>query len=235
MQAQVSERTRIAQELHDTLLQSFQGAALQFQAARKLLLRNADNAMRVVDDAIHAAEEGITEGRAAIRDLRPEPASQRDFPELLKAAGHELVGAQEPDGLLPSFHVIVEGKQRALPPMLQDEVYRISRELIRNAFAHAAAGHIEVEIRYDQDQLRVRIRDDGKGIDARILEQGGRPGHWGISGMRERAQRIGSQPAFWSDVGAGTEVQLTVPGAIAYKKHRDGHRFRLFRRAGSDE
>lgn len=231
----VAERTRVARELHDTLLQSFQGAVFQFQAARKLLLRNADNAMLVVDEAIHAAEEGIAEGRAAIHDLRPEPAAQRDLPDLLNAAGHESAGVQEPDGHPLSFSVIVEGKQQTLPPILQVEVYRISRELIRNAFAHAAASRIELEIRYDQDQLRVRIRDDGKGVDPKILEDGGRSGHWGISGMRERAQRIGAQLAFWSEVGAGTEVQLTVPGAIAYKKHRDGHRFRLFRRAGSDE
>jgi len=235
LEAQVNERTRIARELHDTLLQSFQGAAFQFQAARKLLLRNADDAMHVVDEAIHAAEEGITEGRAAIRDLRPDPAAQRDFPELLKAAGEELAGAQESDRLRPSFNVIVEGAQRILPPMLQNEIYRISREVIRNAFAHAAAGHIEVEIRYDQDHLQVRIRDDGKGIDPKIIEDGGQPGHFGIPGMRERAQRIGSRLDFWSETGAGTEVQLTVPAAIAYKKHRDGHRFRLFRKADNHE
>jgi signal transduction histidine kinase len=230
----MDERTRIARELHDTLLQSFQGAVFQCQAARRLLLRNAENAMGVVDEAIQAAEEAITEGRSAIRDLRPEPVAQRNLPALLNAACSELATAQELNGLAPSYQVLVEGKQRDLSPMLQDEIYRISREAIRNAFAHAAAGHIEVEIRYDQDQLRVRIRDDGKGIDPKPLEEGGRPGHWGISGMRERAQRIGAQLAFWSEVGAGTEVQLTVPGAIAYEKHRDGHRFRLFRKADRD-
>jgi signal transduction histidine kinase len=234
LETRVDERTRIARELHDTLLQSFQGAVFQFQAARRLLLRNADNAMGVVDEAIQAAEEGITEGRSAIRDLRPEPAALRNLPELLNAACSELTTAQELNGLASNYQVLVEGKQRDLSSMLQDEVYRISREAIRNAFAHAAAVHIEVEIRYDQDQLRVRIRDDGKGIDPKILEDGGRPGHWGISGMRERAQRIGAQLAFWSEVGAGTEVQLTVPGAIAYEKHRDGHRFRLFRKADRD-
>ena len=119
--------------------------------------------------------------------------------------------------------------------MFQDEVYRICREVIRNAFAHAVASHIEVEIRYDQDQLRVRIRDDGKGIDPKILEDGGQPGHWGISGMRERAQRIGSRLDFWSEMGAGTEVQLTIPAAVAYEKRRHNRRFRLFHRAGSDE
>ena len=90
LEARVNERTRVARELHDTLLQSFQGAVFQFQAARKLLLRNADNTLQVMDEAIQAAEEGITEGRAAIQNLRPEPAAQRDLPELLKATGREL-------------------------------------------------------------------------------------------------------------------------------------------------
>ena len=216
----IDERTRIARELHDTLLQSFQGAVFQFQAARRLLLRNADNAMQVIDEAIEAAEEGITEGRAAIHDLRPEPAAQRDLPELLKATDPELADTHKWNGNAPIFGVIVEGRQRDLPPMIKDEVYRISREVIRNAFAHAVASHIEVEIRYDQHQLRVRIRDDGKGIDHKILEAGGQPGHFGLPGMRERAQRIGAQLAFWSEAGAGTEVQLTVPATMAYEKRR---------------
>jgi ligand-binding sensor domain-containing protein/signal transduction histidine kinase len=235
LEARVNERTRVARDLHDTLLQSFQGAVFQFQAARKLLLRNATNAMDVLDEAIQAAEEGIMEGRAAIHDLRPEPAAQRDLPELLNAAGHESADTKQAGRHLANFSVIVEGKQQTLPPMLQDEVYRISREVIRNAFAHAVASHIEVEIRYDQDQLRVRIRDDGKGIAPKILEGGGQPGHWGISGMRERAQRIGARLDFWSEVGAGTEVQLTVPAAMAYEKRRHNRRFRLFHRAGGDE
>ena len=234
-QERIDERTRIARELHDTLLQSFQGAAFQFQAARKLLLRNADNAMQVVDEAIQAAEEGIAEGRAAIHDLRPEAAAQRDLPELLKATGRELADTHQWDGNTPAFGVVVEGGQRELSLMSQNEVYRISREVIRNAFAHAAAGHIEVEIRYDQDQLRVRIRDDGKGIDPKILEAGGTSGHFGIPGMRERAQRIGSRLDFWSEMGAGTELQLTIPAAMAYEKRRHNRRFRLLHRAGSDE
>ncbi|MFY9979185.1 MAG: histidine kinase, partial [Candidatus Sulfotelmatobacter sp.] len=144
----------IARELHDTLLQSFQGVAFQLQAARKLMLRKADNAQEVLDDAVLATEEAIREGRSAIRDLRPEPAARRNLSELLDAAGRELASAQELNGQAPSYRVLVEGKPRDLSPMLQDEVYRITREVIRNAFAHAAASHIEVEIRYDQDQLR---------------------------------------------------------------------------------
>lgn len=235
LEERVNERTRIARELHDTLLQSFQGAVFQFQTARRLLLRNADNAMQVIDEAIHAAEEGIAEGRTAIHDLRPEQAAQRELSELLKAAAHESASAQKLDGPRPRFSVIVEGKQQALPPMVQDEVYRIAREVIRNAFAHAAASRIELEIRYDPDQLRVRIRDDGKGIDPKILQDGGQPGHFGIPGMRERAQRMGAHLDFWSEMGSGTEVEFTVPASLAYQKRRDSHRFQIFRKAGSDE
>jgi streptogramin lyase len=235
LEERLNERARIARELHDTLLQSFQGAVFQFQAARKLLLRNADNAMQVIDEAIQAAEQGITEGRTAIHDLRPEPVFQRSLPQLLEAIVHEPGGAHQLSGHSPSFRVLVEGKEQPLGLMLQDEVYKISREAIRNAFLHAAASHIEVEIRYDEDQLRLRIRDDGKGIDTKILEDGGRSEHWGISGMRERAQRIGARLAFWSEVGAGTEVQLTIPAAMAYEKRRHNRRSQPFPKAGGDE
>jgi signal transduction histidine kinase/sugar lactone lactonase YvrE len=228
LEARVNERTRIARELHDTLLQSFQGAVFQIQAARRLLLRKADNAMVVLDEAILAAEAGITEGRAAIRDLRLDPVGQRSLAELLEAAGHELTGKEELNGNSPGFRVIVEGKEQSLLLMLQEEVYKICREAIRNAFLHAAASQIEVEIRYDENQLRVRVRDDGKGIDPHILKAAGQSGHWGIPGMRERAQRIGSHLEFWSEVGAGTELELTVAAEAAYEKRRDGHRFRLF-------
>jgi signal transduction histidine kinase len=235
LEARVGERLRIARELHDTLLQSFQGVAFQLQAARKLIARKANNAEEVLDDAILATEEAIREGRSAIRDLRPEPAAQRNLSELLDDAGRELATARELNGQAPNYRVLVEGKQQDLSPMLQDEVYRISREVIRNAFAHAAASHIEVEVRYDQDHLRLRVRDDGKGIDPKILEAGGQSGHFGIPGMRERAQRIGARLDFWSEVGAGTEAELTVPASMAYQKRRNEGRFRLFHWAGRDE
>jgi ligand-binding sensor domain-containing protein/signal transduction histidine kinase len=227
-ETKVSERLRIARDLHDTLLQSFQGAIYQFQAARKLLLRNADNAMQVVDDAIQAAEEGIKEGRNAIRDLRSEPAAERSLPELLDAACRELVAAQELSGTAPRYQVLVEGKQRDLLLALQDEIFRIFRELARNAFTHAAAENIEVELRYDQDQLRLRIRDDGRGITPEVLDAGGRSGHFGIPGMRERAQRIGARLEFWSELGAGTEVQLMIPAAAAYERRGNRQQLRSF-------
>lgn len=130
--------------------------------------------------------------------------------------------------------MIVEGKKQTVAPILQDEVYRISREVLRKAFNHASASHIEVKIRYDEDQLRLRIREDGEGIASKILEAGGQSGHFGILGIRERAQRIGSRLAFCSVAGEGTEVELAVPAAIACQKQPDGRRFRLFRQAGKD-
>jgi nitrate/nitrite-specific signal transduction histidine kinase len=81
----------------------------------------------------------------------------------------------------------------------------------------------------------LRIRDDGKGIDRKTLEAGGQAGHWGIPGMRERAQRIGAKLDFWSDVGAGTEVELVVAASVAYEKRQAEHRFRLIRKAGGNE
>jgi signal transduction histidine kinase len=225
------ERIRIARELHDTLLQSFHGLMFQFQAARNLLQRSPESAMEVLDEAILATEQAIAEGRDAIHDLRPELITQYDLAELLTATGQELIGMQDLNQHPPNFRVIVEGKPQRLSLSIEDEIYRIGREIIRNAFHHAAASHIEVEIRYDERELRLRIRDNGKGIDHKVLEASGRPGHWGLPGIRERAQQIGSRLDFWTETGAGTEVELRVPAAIAYEKQRNGNRFRLFRKA----
>ena len=103
----------------------------------------------------------------------------------------------------------------------------IARELLRNAFRHARAHEIEVEIRYQDDVFRLIVRDDGKGMDPKILQDGGRPGHWGLPGVQERASGIGARLEFLSEAGAGTEVRLTLPAAIAYEKSRSGPRFRL--------
>jgi signal transduction histidine kinase len=234
LEERVSERTRIARELHDTLLQSFHGLMFQFQAARNLLPRRPESAMQTLDEAISATEQALAEGRDAIHGLRPEATVEHDLAKLLTATGQELRGAHDMNGNIPSFRVIVEGKPQVLSPTLEDEIYRIGREVIRNAFRHAAASHIEVEIRYDEDQLRLRIRDDGKGIAPEVLEASGRPEHWGLPGIRERAQRIGSRLEFWSEAGAGTEVELCVPAAIAYGKQGHGHRFRPFHGGGSN-
>lgn len=234
LEARVGERTRIARELHDTLLQSLHGLMFRFQAARNMLPRRPEDAMQALDGAITRAEQAISESRSAIQDLRSGTATQADLAESLTAMAQELV-PQNVDGDSPAFRTIVEGERRNLSPVFQDEVCRVARELLRNAFQHARAHQIEAEIRYDDHLFRLRIRDDGKGIDPAVLAHGGRDGHWGLTGVRERAQRMGAQLDFWSETGAGTEVQLTVPAAVAYNNSGNRTRFRLFRRARSHE
>ena len=215
-EARLSERMRIARELHDTLLQSFQGLAFSFQAARNLLPGRTEEAIHRLDTAIVQADAAINEGRDAIQGLRANPALDSHLEHLLTAAGEELATSLNAD-VMPAFQVTLEGTRRPLSPVLQDEVYRIARELLRNAFHHARASRIEAEIAYDSQFLRLRIRDDGKGIDRNVLEHGGGQGHWGLRGVRERAISIGARLKLWSEPGAGTEAELTVPARIAYR------------------
>lgn len=230
LEARVNERTRIARELHDTLLQSLHGLMLKFQAACNMLPHRPEDARQTLERAISETEQAIVESRDAIHDLRLQPVSEGNLASLLEAAGEELAATEGENKVSPGFRVIVEGEPLKLSPNLQDEVFRITHEVLRNAFRHAGAHQIEAEIRYDKSQLRLRIRDDGEGIDPKVLEESQRPGHWGLPGVRERAQRIGSQLSFWSQAGAGTEVELTVPAALAYEGARNGHRFRIFKK-----
>jgi signal transduction histidine kinase/streptogramin lyase len=218
LEGRVEERTRIARDLHDTLLQSFQGLMPVFQTARNLLPGQSDRAAEVLDEGLHDAADAIVEGRNAIQNLRAKPSLDPDLGSLLNAAGQELAQSAEAEGSAPAFRVIVEGSRLPLVPLLRDEIYRIGREVLRNAFRHAHASRIEAEIRYDRGMFRLRIRDDGKGIDSGVLKEGARRGHWGLPGMHERANRIGGRLNIWSEPGAGTEAELTVPARIAYEK-----------------
>ena len=229
-EARLSERTRIARELHDTLLQSLHGLMFQFQAARNMLPRRPDEAAAVLDSAIGATEQTITDSRGAIQHLRSE-MGEGDLEQWLTMTGQELARLHAADGHAPVFRSTVEGERKTLSALPRDEIYRIAREILRNAFQHAQASRIEVEIRYDDREFRLRVRDDGKGVDSRVLEGGGTAGHWGVRGVRERAQQIGARLDFWSEAGAGTEVELTVPAAIAYEKAMERRRFSLLRKA----
>ena len=230
LEERVGERTRIARELHDTLLQNLHGLMFQFQAARNLFHKRPEEALQTLDSAITGTEQAITESQNAIEDLRSEPLPQNDLAQALTAMGNDLVRSQDGTGSSSALRITVEGERQDLSSAIRVEVYRIAREVLRNAFRYAEAHQIEAEIRYYDQEFRLRIRDDGKGIDPKILEEGRRAGHWGLPGLRERAEKIGARLDVWSRLGTGTEVQLTVPGAVAYETHhRSG--FRLFRKA----
>jgi signal transduction histidine kinase len=199
-------------------LQSFQGLMPVFQTARNLLPGQSDRAAEVLDEGLHDAADAIVEGRNAIQNLRAKPSLDPDLGSQLNATGKELAQSPEAEGRAPAFRVVVEGSRQRLAPILQDEIYRIGREVLRNAFRHAHAGRIEAEIRYDRGMFRLRIRDDGKGIDSSVLKEGARTGHWGLPGIHERTKRIGGRLKIWSEPGAGTEAELTVPARIAYEK-----------------
>jgi ligand-binding sensor domain-containing protein/signal transduction histidine kinase len=217
LEGRVDERLRVSRDLHDTLLQTFQGLIPVFQTARNLLPLRADRAAEVLDEGLKDAADAIVEGRNAIQNLRGKPSLDRDIGSLLNAAGQELADSTKAEGSPPEFRVVIEGSQQPLAPLLQDEVYRIAREMLRNAFRHAHANRIEAEIRYDRGTFRLRIRDNGKGIDSTVLKKGARTGHFGLPGMHERAKRIGGRLKIWSEPGAGTEAELMVPARIAYK------------------
>jgi signal transduction histidine kinase len=179
-----------------------------------------------LEQTLQRGDQAIAEGRLAVYDLRSSATTINDLAETLKALGEELVS---PDSV--AFRLTVEGEPRDLHPIIRDEIYRIAREGIRNAFSHSRAGHIEIELTYSDRAIRVRIRDDGKGIPPEVLDDG-RRGHYGLCGMRERAKQIGGKLDIWSRLGAGTEIELNVAGSIAYRTPPRRRIFHLRKKAG---
>ena len=226
LDARVGERTRIARELHDTLLQSFHGVLPGLQTAFQLLPDRPVEAKEKLGSAIEQAAEAITEGRHAVQGLRDSTTPSNDLALAISTLGEELA-AGSTGHRRPSFRVAIEGQSRDLRPILRDEVYRIAAEALRNAFLHANAKQVEVEIRYDIERFRLRVRDDGKGIDPAVLSRQGSDGHYGLLGMQERATLIGGKLTIWSEIDAGTEVELRV-AVSAYPTVRK--RFWLFRK-----
>lgn len=209
LQERHRERERIARELHDTLLQSVQGLILRFHAVAESLGRDAPT-HAAMERVLQRADDVMGEARGRVLDLRAHPPGE--LPDMLAALGEELV----PDYAI-DFRMIVDGTPRTLDPLVCDEVYRIAREAVLNAFQHAHAAHVVVELAYEPDGLAVRVRDDGMGLPREVLQAGGRNGHWGLSGMRERAERIGAMLELQSNGGKGTDVVLRVPAEVAYR------------------
>ena len=229
LEERLNERTRIARELHDTLLQSFQGLVLRFQGARNLLPTRTADGLKMLDAALEQAEEAITESRDAIHNMRLSTLVRNDLSEALRAVGDELAA-----GHASQFRLVVEGSPRDVHAVVHDEVYLIAREAIRNAFCHAEAKVIEAEITYGTSLLRLCVRDDGNGIDPAIVRDA-RTGHYGLPGMRERAAGFGGRLNIWSGPGAGTEIELNIPGSKAYGTSGEVSVLRLFRRRGDSK
>ena len=221
VEERVEERTRIARELHDTLLQTVQGFMLRLQAVNEMMPPGA--VKNEHEQTLEIGDRAIAEGRKTVQDLRS-AFTTSDLVEAVRAVGEELASRDA-----ASFRLVVEGPVRDLNPVVRDEVYSIAREGLRNAFAHARATHIDAEITFDERVVRLRIRDDGKGIAPDVAEQG-RAGHYGVAGMQERARRIGAKLAILSGAGTGTEIDLSVAGSIAYGKPPGRPRFSLLRK-----
>jgi signal transduction histidine kinase/ligand-binding sensor domain-containing protein len=209
MEERLDERGRIARELHDTLLQSVQGLVLKIHGVAVRM--PAKEPMRdMLDAALVQAEGTILEGRNRVRDLR----SREDGSELasmLAAVTHELTGED-----CPPCEVVTAGTARVLAPGIGVEVFAIGREAMLNAFRHARAGKVTVVVAYRPRQLRLLVTDDGVGMPPVVVAEGGRPGHWGIAGMRERAAGIGGELVLRAREGGGTECMLILPAAQAY-------------------
>ena len=215
LDARVSERTRIARDLHDTLLQSFHGLLLRFQTVSYLLPEHPADAKQKLDGAIQQAAAAITEGRDAVQGLRTSTVERNDLAVAIRTLGDELASQSAVDQP-PTLTVAVEGQTRDLHPIARDEIYKIAAEALRNTFRHAHATRVEVEIHYDDEQFRLRVRDDGKGIDPKVVAGQSLEGHYGLRGMPERAAVIGGKLAVWSEAGAGTEVELQLPARIVF-------------------
>jgi len=210
IEERLSERTRIAQELHDTLLQGVLSAFMQLHVAVDQIPADS-SAQPALNRVLQLMAQVVDEGRNAVRGLRSAAGNAQDLEQALSRIPEELSIQQE-----IGFRVIVEGPALPLKPAIRNDVYSIGREAVVNAFRHSRASNIEVELEYAAAQLRVLIRDNGCGIDPDVLHSG-RDGHWGLSGMRERAERIGAKLKLSSSAASGTEVDLRIPSRIAFE------------------
>jgi signal transduction histidine kinase len=203
------ERTRIARELHDTLLQGLLSVSMQLQVAVDSIAPDSP-AKPIFGRVLEVMGKVIDEGRTVVTGLRLQ-TDLLDLEEAFTRIKQELTSHEQ-----MGFQITVKGRSRPLRPIVRDEVYRIGREALVNAFRHSQANTVEIELEYAARHLRLLVRDNGCGINPRVV-QSGRGGHWGLVGMRERAERIGGRIIIWSRHSTGTEVDLLVPGKVAFQ------------------
>ncbi len=211
LEERLRERERIARELHDTLLHSVQGLILEFQAIANRI--PAQEPMhQQMEGVLERADNVLIEGRESVHDLRV-AGENRDLANDLKDAAAEL----SPSGT-PDCRILQRSQPRRLHPVIHEEILKIGREALINACRHANAAAIEVELSYRRGRFRLCVRDDGAGIADEVLVRGGREGHYGLKGMRERAERIQSVLTITTALSIGTEIELVVPARIAYAR-----------------
>jgi len=203
-----AERARIARELHDTLLQGFFSVSMQLQAVVDYLPHDSAAKTRLTG-IVQLVGSVLEEGRLAVEGLRSTRKTSKSLGQAFAALPVELGYPSK-----PRLRVYVEGRQRELKASVYDDVYRIGREAMINACRHSGASEITIEIVYRSSELRISVLDNGCGIDAEELP---RTGHWGLLGMRERAERIGARLRILSRAALGTEVELSVPGRMAFE------------------
>ena len=190
---------------------------MKFSSLIYVIPNRPTEAVELLEGMIEQARAAITEGRNAVQGLRSSTVMADDLARTIAKFGEGLASDETGENRA-EFRVSVKGKSRDLPPIVQDEVHHIACESLRNAFRHAHAKRIEVQIRYDQRQFWLQIVDNGKGIDPAVLRAGGRAGHHGLPGIHERAKLAGGKLSVWSQLDSGTEIELTIPASIAYIK-----------------
>jgi signal transduction histidine kinase len=216
-EARLAERTRIARDLHDTLLQSFNALLPRLQTVANALPERPDEAKRRIEGALEQATQAAIEGRDAVHELRSTGSMAIDLDRAIGDFARELLSGSTAESAT-EVYVQVEGSPKELNPAIRDEVFRIVTEATRNAVRHANAGQITIDIRYDASQLHLRISDDGTGIDPSIIDREHKPGHWGLRGMRERAKLVGGVLEIRNRPPGGTEITLNIPAASIYSK-----------------
>ena len=228
MHERLAERERIARDLHDTFFQGIQGLLLRFHTATSQLNKE-EPARRIFEETLKQSDQVMLEGRELVLDLRATVSEPSDLPTAFADFGEAMRQGSSSD-----FRVVVNGSVRSLHPIVFEELFKIGKEALGNAFRHSGAHSIETELNYEPSELSMRVRDDGSGIESDILRRGRKEGHFGMPGMRERAQKIGAHLDVWSRPGAGTEVELRIAARIAYASEPKGFWLWKLRRLWND-
>jgi len=201
---------------------------IRFQAGYNLMATRPEEARTTFQIALDQGSDAMAEARAIVQQLRDTTVITHNLAGEI-GSFYEHLQMSSANGTSPSVTVEVQEAARELHPMVRDEVFRIASEALRNAFTHAEARRISVMITYGDWKFQLHVRDDGQGIDPETLDRGAREGHWGLAGMRERAESIGGRLDVWSAPGVGTQIELGIPAARAYAKSPE-RRWRFFER-----